>query len=333
MHLILLSMLSACTEKSQETGNTDTATETSVSPASFEYECSTVSNCESLARETTLSDEAFSQYLVDGELTEESCASLCWEELNIVDSNLCSCEYTGENEDGGHEIICGESYCYNYYYEGRVHGSIPKTKKIPDSSALGNYFASVSNAEASSIAAFLQLRKELAFHNAPKELQDRCFGAAKQEVEHARVMVKMAENHQGKLAPFIFGEFQPRSLIDLALDNAIEGCIFETFSALKLLQQAHNSAHPVLAQTLKQIALDEVSHAELAWDIHKYLLTRLSNEEMKIVLKAQQEAIQRLLKNKDQQLQFTSGEKKFLGLTDTAQIRKIFGQRWEELAA
>ena len=332
MHLILLSMLQACTEKSEETG-TETETETTISPASFTYECPTESNCSAESRETALTDEAFSQYLTNGEITEESCASLCWEELNIYESNLCACEYTGTNDAGEHAVTCEEAYCYTYYYEGRVHGNIPKTKKNACDSALGSYFARVSNAEASSIAAFLQLRKELAFHNAPKELLDRCFLAAKQEVDHARVMVQLAENHQGKLAPFIFGKFEPRTLLDLALDNAVEGCIFETFSALKLLQQAQNSNHPVLAQTMQQIALDEVAHAELAWDIHKYLLTKLSTEERSIVRKAQRDAVQKLMNNLDSHQQFTSGEQEFLGITETNQLRKIFAQRWEQLAA
>ena len=332
MHFILLSMLQACGEKEEEeTGTTET--ETPASPVSFTYECVTGASCTSTGVTAKLSDEVFSQYLVEGEITEESCASLCWEELNLYESDLCACEYTGTNDSGEHGVTCEQSYCYTYYYEGRVHGSIPKTKRNPSNSVLGNYFARVSNAEASSIAAFLQLRKELKFHNAPQGLLDRCFLAAKQEVDHARVMIKLAELHQGKLAPFIFGKFEPRTLLELTLDNAVEGCIFETFSALKLLQQAKKSDHPVLTQTLKQIALDEISHAELAWDIHKYLMTKLSKEERQIVRTAQKNAVSTLVHNQDNHGHFARGERDFLGLTETKELRKIFALRWKKLAA
>ena len=109
------------------------------------------------------------------------------------------------------------------------------------------------------------------------------------------MMAKLADLHQGELPELSFGKFEPRSLLNLVLDNSVERCIFETFSALKALQQAENAADPVIEGTMRAVVLDEISHAELAWDIHKYLMTILSEDDQTTVYKAQREAVRRLL--------------------------------------
>lgn len=337
MKLILLSMLQACTEKEEETETTDTGseTETTVSNATFEYECyddDTAGGmwCDRLSETATLSDSTFSTYLVDGELTEVSCSNLCQTELNVWMDFLCSCDYQGAAADGNHPVTCEYTQCA---VEGRVHGDIKKLEKSTGYTELGIHFARGYHAEASSVDAFLQLRKELAFHQASKELQDRCFLAAKEEIVHAQLLAKLAKLHQGQLPTLDFGRFQPRSLFALALDNAVEGCIFETFSSLRALQQANNATDQVIAKAMKIIALDEMKHAELAWDIHKSLISKLSNVERDIIRKAQKEAIQLLLKSADVTSDLSKESQKKLGLKDTNKLREVFSKQWLRLAA
>lgn len=318
MHLLLLSMLQACTEKE----------ETTASSALFEYDCGTSYKD---TFDVTLSDEEFSEYLVDGELTEETCSDLCLTEVeDSWTENICACDYQGADEAGNHPVTCDFD---SGVVDGRVHASIPKLNQSKGQSRLGCHFAKAYHAEASAVGAFLQLRKELAFHNAPQKLLDRCFLAAKEEIVHAQVMAKLAKKYKGELPRLDFGTFEPRSLIELAIDNAVEGCIFETFSALKVLQQFHNTDDLLFARTMKQIALDEISHAELAWDIHNYLMTKLSKEEQKIVRDIQQQAVTKLLKDKNSISHLSQKEQGFLGLSQTNDLQKIFAQRWEELVA
>ena len=338
MKLILLSMLQACTEKEEEeTGTTDTGseTETTVSNATFEYECyddDTAGGmwCDRLSETATLSDSTFSTYLVDGELTEASCSNLCQTELNVWMDYLCSCDYQGADVDGNHPGTCEYTQCA---VEGRVHGEIKKLEKSTGYTELGIHFARGYHAEASSVGAFLQLRKELAFHQAPKELQERCFLAAKEEIVHAQLLAKLAKLHQGQLPTLDFGRFQPRSLFALALDNAVEGCIFETFSSLKALQQANNATDQVIAKAMKIIALDEIKHAELAWDIHRSLISRLSSAERDIIHEAQKEAIQQLLKSTDAISCLSKESQKKLGLKDTSRLKEVFAKQWVRLVA
>ena len=338
MHLILLSMLQACTEKPEDTGTTETETETETGPsnATFEYECydedDTASGmwCDRESSSLALSDSDFSTYLVDGELTEESCSNLCQTELDVYMDYLCSCDYQGVDADGNHPVTCEYSVCA---VAGRVHGDIQKLDKSTGCTELGRHFARGYHAEASAVGAFLQLRKELQFHSAPQELVDRCFLAAKEEIVHAQMMAKLAELHQGELPTLDFGTFEPRTLLDLALDNAVEGCIFETFSALEALQQANNATDSVIGKTMKSIALDEMKHAELAWDIHKYLMTKLPKEEQTIVRKAQKEAVTQLLKSTKSSSFLSEKSQSKIGLTDTSTLREVFSQQWPKLAA
>lgn len=334
MHLILLSMLQACGDKSEDTAEdkTDTAT-TSTSDALFQYECYDDDSgiwCDNDSASITLSDAAFSEHLVDGELTEESCSNLCTTELNVYYDYLCGCDYQGVDSDGMHPVTCEFTQCA---VEGRVHGSIQKLTQSTGCSGLGRYFARAYHAEASAVEAFLELRKELQFHSAPTELIARCFLAAKEEVVHAQMMAKLAEIHQGQLPDLSFGEFEPRTLFELALDNAVEGCIFETFSALKMLQQAQRATDPVIAQTLNSIAKDEVNHAELSWNIHHYMMTRLSDEERTLVQKAQKEAITKIGNASNNISQLSIEDQDRLGLDQTDLLREVFIQNWTKLAA
>ena len=338
MHLILLSMLQACGDKPEDTAETtDTSEEntTTISDASFEYECYDEDTgagmwCDNDSASIILSDADFSEHLVDGELTEESCSNLCATELDTYYDYLCACDYQGVDSDGMHPVTCEFTQCA---VEGRVHGGIQKLTQSTGCSGLGRYFARAYHAEASAVEAFLELRKELSFHNAPTELIDRCFLAAKEEIVHAQMMAKLAEIHQGELPELSFGTFEPRALLDLALDNAVEGCIFETFSALKMLQQAQRATDPVIAQTLKSIARDEVNHAELSWAIHRHLMTELSTEEQTLVQKAQKEAITQIRNASNNTSQLSAEEQEFLGLTQTDLLREVFIQNWKKLAA
>jgi len=83
-------------------------------------------------------------------------------------------------------------------------------------------------------------------------------------------------------------------LLELARLNAREGCVLESFAALQVAWQARCVAHPQLALELAQIALDEASHAELAWDVDAWLATVLTPEERNVMELVRREAIAEL---------------------------------------
>jgi hypothetical protein len=293
--LLFASILTSCEDKTEETGDTDTDTEIVINTnASFTYDCYQDDDlCDLDSYTFSVSDEQFSTYLNDeGQLTEDSCSTLCQEETGVYYDYLCSCDYSGSDEQGMHPVTCEYTVCA---VEGRGHGNIQKLSTISGKNERARYFARAYHAEASSVAAFLQLRSELDLHNAPKELLERCSVAANEEVHHARMMAKMAKDCGNELPTLDFGELPHRSLFDLVLDNAIEGCIFESYSALKAHFQAQNAIDSGIRAIMKVIATDETKHAQLAWDIHQYLMSLLSSTEQQQIRIAQQQALKQLI--------------------------------------
>ncbi len=304
IHLLFSSILMACGEK-EDTATTDTSTTDTAdtatpinTDASFVYECYYEDGwCDISSSTTTLDTETFSTYLdTDGQLTEESCSNLCTEQAGVYYDYLCSCDYTGADADGNHPVTCEYTVCA---VEGRGHADIEKLTSATGGSEMARYFVRAYHAEASSVGAFLQLRAELKAHDAPIDLQQRCLEAAVEEVHHARMMAKLAGEAGSTLPELHFGETVERSLFELALDNAVEGCIFETYSAFKAQYLARHASDDRMLAVMKVIACDETRHAQLAWDIHAHLMSRLSETERVAIYDAQQQALQQILNQAD----------------------------------
>lgn len=85
-----------------------------------------------------------------------------------------------------------------------------------------------------------------------------------------------------------------RTLQEVALDNAVEGCINETFAASRAMIQAQTAANPIVRRELAQIARDEVEHAELSWEFAAWLSERLGNAQRRSIRRAMREALVRL---------------------------------------
>ena len=139
------------------------------------------------------------------------------------------------------------------------------------------YLDEMQALEAASIPAFLRLARELADHGAPAGLIARAEEAARDEVRHAAGFARLREAlGAGPLAdPMIPPPTATRSLAELALENAVEGCVRETFGALLAHYQAETATDGDLRQLLTTIAEDETRHAELAWDLRAWLDLRL----------------------------------------------------------
>jgi hypothetical protein len=67
-----------------------------------------------------------------------------------------------------------------------------------------------------------------------------------------------------------------RSLEAIAIENAVEGCVRETYGALVALWQARHAQDPAVAAAMASIAEDEIRHAELALEVADWMEPRLS---------------------------------------------------------
>ncbi|NBD09651.1 hypothetical protein [Corallococcus silvisoli] len=156
--------------------------------------------------------------------------------------------------------------------------------------ALGALFARMAHLEAASVPAFERLADELAAHGAPERLVRAARRSAKEEVRHARAMEALALRHGAPIPELKVAPFQARSLEALALENAVEGCVRETFGALLAGWQARSAEDAQVRESLAAIAPDEQRHAELSWAIDAWALEQLSPEARERVEEARREA-------------------------------------------
>lgn len=133
--------------------------------------------------------------------------------------------------------------------------------------------------EAASVPAFLRLAAEL---------------AAGDEVRHTRAMQALARRHGAAMPEVDIPPFQPRSLEDMCTENAVEGCVRETFGALVTGWQARTAGDADVRRALGPISRDELRHAELAWAVDAWAAGRLSALERERIRQARREALSAL---------------------------------------
>ncbi|WP_433932354.1 ferritin-like domain-containing protein [Sorangium cellulosum] len=156
---------------------------------------------------------------------------------------------------------------------------------------VGAYFANIAQLEAASVWAFEALGRELAHHGAPRPLVARARVAERDEVRHARVMRRVAARHGGRWQEPRVEPRRVRSLEELAIDNAAEGCVRETYGALVGMWQARFARDPLVRRVMTRVARDETRHAKLSWAIDAWVRPRLSSAERRRVEEARRGAL------------------------------------------
>ena len=232
-----------------------------------------------------------------------SCEELCTE-INLLDGNevtVLSCEHSldftelpADFFDWDPSEVVGSISCSGeitqYCMGRRPLGHVEATRSIRD---LGSHFACAAHLEAASVTAFLELAGQLHSWGAPRELVVRCMAAARDEALHTRLFQRLARDCGAEMEQPETEE-TPTDLLNVAKHNATEGCVNETWAALEAAYLALHCKHPVLRKVYRRIAVDETKHGQLAWDIHRWMMTQLSAEEQVDVLSVQTEALRRL---------------------------------------
>lgn len=157
--------------------------------------------------------------------------------------------------------------------------------------ALGQYLAVMAELEEASVTAFEVLARELAAHGAPDDLIADAIAAQKLEVRHAAMMGALARARGGVPRARARAQHPVRSLEDVAQDNAVEGCVRETYAALIGLHQAAFAADEALRCAMVRIAAEEARHAALAHRIHAWIMPLLDEAMRARVHAAQRAAI------------------------------------------
>jgi hypothetical protein len=148
-----------------------------------------------------------------------------------------------------------------------------------DSSSLGATFARAAWLEAASIHAFRRLARELRAHGAPRELVDAARSCARDEARHARTIARLARAHGATIDRVrVEDAGGARSLEAIARENAVEGCVGETYGALLAIWQADHARDADVRDAMREIAPDELRHAALAWSIAAWADTLLGDD-------------------------------------------------------
>jgi hypothetical protein len=164
-----------------------------------------------------------------------------------------------------------------------------------DGRALGDYFAEIAHLEAASVTAFRVLRDELRAAGAPKKLVRAAARAARDEIRHARTTFALTRRFGGTPRRPAIARPEPRSLEAMAVENAVEGCVRETFGALLATRQATLASDPAIRSAMMRIARDETQHASLSWRVARFLDTKLGVEARRNVERAKRAAANELL--------------------------------------
>jgi hypothetical protein len=159
------------------------------------------------------------------------------------------------------------------------------------SSTAGAYFACCAHLGASSAHAFRRLARELSHHGAPEELVASAEHAALAEIEHTRTMEALATRFGDASKMLVPLDAPPRALFEVALENAVEGCVRETYGAALVLLHAARSCDAEVRAALASLARDECGHGETSWAVLRWTMSKLSSVERAEIVRAMHEAL------------------------------------------
>jgi hypothetical protein len=198
--------------------------------------------------------------------------------------------YLDNNSDPGVTIVCEYDHAC---FTGRRPVSLQTAGRSSSKNAVGVLFAEAARLEAASVAAFRILRRELRDHRAPAPFLRDASRAAADEIAHTRTTAALAARYGAEaLRPRTSAAPPTRTLEEVALENAIEGCVRETCGVLVARWQAAHAADPVIRRAMDRIAEDETRHAELAWAVAEWVEPRLSRAARARVADARAAAIE-----------------------------------------
>jgi hypothetical protein len=166
--------------------------------------------------------------------------------------------------------------------------------RSPRGTSVSRHFEAMAHLEAASVHAFERLARELRAHGAPPALVRTARRSARDEVRHARLAGGLAKRFGGKPAKAYVRRHGVRSMGRMAKENAVEGCVHETYGALVALWQATHARDPHVRSCMRTIAKDELRHAALAWTIAEWAEQRLDASGRARVMAARSRALHEL---------------------------------------
>ena len=188
------------------------------------------------------------------------------------------CVVAGATDGGITSVDCDEKTetCTTIFAGGRPPLGLRPRRTVDARDPVGAFFASMAHVEAAAVDGFDELARSLAAHGAPAVLVAAAHEASADEARHARVAAAFARRFGAvTLPPVEIDAVDPPSLETLALANAREGCVLETYGAVVTEWQSRTARDRAIRRAFVNIARDELRHAELAFAVARWLHPRL----------------------------------------------------------
>jgi len=249
----------------------------------------------SVARPTQNPDSGYGATIADWDACAETmqCTPLCYDIApTFKPIAFAKCEVVGdagvpvEDAGDGARMEPGLQVHLAYTYTdctGRRPARFAPRPRCAQGSAVGRWFADAAVLEAASVPAFRQLARELEAHRAPAALVRAARRAVRDEVRHFRLTEAVARANGATVRPARTRRVPVRPLLEIAAENAREGCVRETFGAATAAYQARYAADPQLRAVMSAIAADEARHAQLAWEVDAWTRDALPSRARRIV--------------------------------------------------
>jgi len=194
---------------------------------------------------------------------------------------------------------------------------------------VGRYFARLAECETASLSAFARFAAELEAHGAPTELAEEAREAAREVVHHAEIAHELALRFGTEPIFPLFASLPPRGIVLSAIDNAVEGCIRQTYGALVVTYQAKGAKDLPTRDGMRSVASEKRRHAALAWRASVWFEKRLPSNDVERIRRAQHEELEALGREVDPGL--TPFERGLLGLPDRDRALSILERLTREL--
>jgi len=232
-------------------------------------------------------------------LFKKDCAQICTGaavlglsgQCEVANGHGCDDDAQAFVAADGQAIVIECDICGNV---GRRPAGLRRPRARRAGSALGRFFASAAHLEAASVHAFERLAEELESHDLGADLVGAARRSARDEVRHARATSRLARRFGGDPPAVRVAPKRRRTLAAAALENAVEGCVRETFGALIATCQARSAGDAEIRRVMTRIAVDETRHAALAWAIARAIEPRLDDRTRRRIASARARAITKL---------------------------------------
>ena len=178
---------------------------------------------------------------------------------------------------------------------GRIPAGLKRASTAAQPSAVAAQLAAAAHLEGASVFAFEALERELVAHGAPTQLVARARSAQRDEKRHHSAISGLAIRFGARVPTVDVEPAGIRTLVEMAIENAVEGCVRETYGAAVAALQGESAGNLSLRRAMRAIAVDEAEHASLAWAVDAWARPLLTPGERAQVEAEREEARTQLI--------------------------------------